>query len=310
MIFEVVSRSGRPSSSTKPIAYLTWDAWNDYSFYTLFGLSYIDDQSVTHHIGEVKIACFGQEKGASEKKLSIGDSFDNLDNSSFSLGQSDTYYTNLNKLGSDVRDSILIGLRDIARNSALFEKAVKEEVTKVSLFRDVSPTSVTGQYRRLARGGARLTDYNFKFVAPKIRQEPSSFDMTFNVKPESFPPTNIHVLIGRNGVGKTHLINNMIRALVDDSSSSEFGKFETETQEESAFFANLISVSFSAFDETEPKPEKKDKTEGIQYSYIGLKDQPDQDNVFSPKSAETLKATSLTVWTLVNEVQREQGGEM
>ena len=33
--------------------------------------------------------------------------------------------------------------------------------------------------------------------------------------PESQPPTNIHVLIGRNGVGKTHLLNHMTRALVE-----------------------------------------------------------------------------------------------
>lgn len=36
-------------------------------------------------------------------------------------------------------------------------------------------------------------------------------------------------------------------------------------------FANVVFVSFSAFDETEPIEEKRDKTKGLQYSYIGLK---------------------------------------
>lgn len=36
-------------------------------------------------------------------------------------------------------------------------------------------------------------------------------------------------------------------------------------------FSNVVSVTFSAFDETEPLSEKKDKSTGIQFSYVGLK---------------------------------------
>jgi chromosomal replication initiation ATPase DnaA len=41
-------------------------------------------------------------------------------------------------------------------------------------------------------------------------------ELSFNVEPEAFPPTNIHIIIGRKGVGKTYLINNMINSLIDD----------------------------------------------------------------------------------------------
>lgn len=40
---------------------------------------------------------------------------------------------------------------------------------------------------------------------------------------------------------------------------------------EGELFSNVVSVTFSAFDETEPLPEKKDKSSGIQFSYVGLK---------------------------------------
>ncbi|MBC5774329.1 ATP-binding protein [Pontibacter sp. KCTC 32443] len=287
MVFKIIGKYSKPPLNVKSTAYLVRDDWNDYAFYTLFKLQYVDESLGLHHIGSVKIGYIGQEEGGDARRLSIGHSFDALDDSHFSLGQSDTYYVNLNSLGSEIRDDVLKGLNDIAKDSNLFNRVFDERVTRISLFRSVSPTSVTGQFRRLSNGGARLTDYNFKFIAPKIKQGASSFSLSFSVKPESVPPTNIHVLIGRNGVGKTHLINNMIDALIEeDRSTKKFGEFKwTLADIESHMFANLISVSFSAFDKTEPKPEKKDKGEGIQYSYIGLKQvRTDGDEQPGPKS--------------------------
>lgn len=195
-------------------------------------------------------------------------------------------------MGEDVRDKILFGLNDIAKNTNLFEKAIEEQVTKISLLRSVSITSVTGQFRRLAMGGARLSNYKFNFTTPKIKGSSSKMILSFEVEPESYPPTNIHVLIGRNGVGKTHLINNMINSLIEDNgTSTKYGIFSSEENPNSQrLFANLVSVTFSAFDETEPQPERKDKTAGIQYSYIGLKRiKIGSEKNLSPKSPTILK---------------------
>ena len=83
-------------------------------------------------------------------------------------------------------------------------------------------------------------------------------------------PTNLHILIGRNGVGKTHLINNMINSLLKNN-SLHFGIFESKLENhDQELFANLVSVSFSAFDPFKPIPEKKNKSFGMNYSYIGL----------------------------------------
>lgn len=287
MTFEILKRNVKPPIDAKSKAYLIWDNWNDYAFYTLFGLIYVDENSVLHHIGSVKIGFFGQNE--IDRKLSKGDSFDGLDDTFFSLGQSDSYYAKLGALGSSVRDKILIGLNDIARDKELFNRANEEKVTKISLFRTVSPTSVTGQYRRMATGGVRLTKYNFKFITRKLKGSDSMY-LSFDVEPESFPPTNIHVLIGRNGVGKTYLINNMINTIVDEGLTKEHGEFISElTQDPNQLFANLISISFSAFDESEPRPEKRDKTSEIQYSYIGLKQIQSKEKNLGPKSTVMLK---------------------
>lgn len=286
MKLKVLDRFGRPSPGSKSTIFLTWDNWNDYSFYTLFGILYVDDKSKVHDIGAIKIGYFGQGEG--DRVFTIGDEIESLDEKYFSLGQSDLYYTKLNNFGSKTRNEILSFLNDIAKNENIYEEAVKEKVTKISLFRTISPATVKTQFRRIANGGVRLTDYHFRFIAPKIRKGSSNYDLTFKIEPESHPQTNIHILIGRNGVGKTYLLSRMINSLlIEDEKTNGLFEFYEEDENE---FANLISVSFSAFDDIMPHAEIKDKTKGIQYSYIGLKQfDSAKEGLISTKSTTKLK---------------------
>lgn len=303
--FTVISNSGRIPSSSRSEGYLLADNWDDwFKFSTLFILFVFDANGEQHRVGEVKIGQFGMKEG--QRSPEMPGNFETLDDSFFSLGQDDSYYETLNKLGDALRDRILSGLRDVAVKPELFQKAQAERVTKSSLLRSVSPTSVSGQFRRLAHGGARLSRYKFTYEAPKRRGSGTpSMTLSFEVEPESQPPTNIHVLIGRNGVGKTHLLNLMMQALVDGQApSSKVGTFSISEENpganlssaffssdevEERLFANLVSVTFSAFDPFEPLPEQQDKTAGIQYSYIGLKRSSNTGKgVGTPKSPEML----------------------
>ncbi len=278
----ITDRFGKPSPNDRDVIYLTWDNWDDFSFRTLFGMFYVDESSQNHEIGAVKIGFFGQEEGP--KDLKLGGGFSKLDDKYFSLGQSDLYYSNLNELGEEVRDRILSALNDIAKNEELYERAIEEKVTYTSLLRDISASTVKNQYRRIANGGVRLTEYDFHFVAPPIEEGASCFDLRFRVKPESFPPTNIHILIGRNGVGKTHLMNNMIDVLLEDE---EEGKGEFILDDNDSVVSNLIYVSFSAFDNTKPREEKVYNE--LRYSYVGLKQvRVGAENIIETKNLDTL----------------------
>ena len=100
-------------------------------------------------------------------------------------------------------------------NPGLFKRALDEDVMGVSLLRSITVRSVEGQFRRILGGGAALINYSFLYEGP----EPDDEDigrllLNFEVTPDSTPPTNVHVLVGRNGVGKTYLLNAMTRALV------------------------------------------------------------------------------------------------
>ena len=270
MQFTVFPARKKPPSSAG--AYLVMDNWDDWFTYsTQYTLFIVDDQQVTHRIGEVKIGQFDMK--AEQRTPNIPSLFTALTDEFFSLGQDDSYYEHLNELGDDVRNTVLVALNDIAANAELYECAVDQPVSKTSLFRHVTEVAAQGQFRRLAKGGVRLTAYEFSYRSP-IEKDKSTKPITlgFRVRPESYPPSNIHVIIGRNGVGKTRLLTFMSKALVGQSPASKVGSFLVDNQPVPGdLFANLVSVTFSAFDPFEPPTMREDKAEGIRYSYVGLK---------------------------------------
>lgn len=268
--FLITNRFGNVPKGTRNTVVLTWDDWNDYIYYTSFGLVFINKNEIKKRIGSVRIAYYGQKTGSEQKLLKIGDKFENLPDNYFSLGTDDTYYENLNNLGDEVRERVLNGLNDIAKHEEIYSRAIKEDVTLKSLLRDISGTTVINQFRRIASGGARLTDYSFRYYFPrdKVKIDPPAID--FSVIAEHNPPTNIHIIIGRNGVGKSHLLNGMIDSILNNSSSGELnGIFEFNSLVSNEKFSNVICVTYSAFDEF--LFHSKQGNEEIKYHYIGLK---------------------------------------
>lgn len=270
--FQVLPSGTRAPTEATSKAYLLTDNWDDWFKYsTLYSLIIFDEDGERHTIGGVKIGQFAMADG--QRRPRIPEAFDTLDERFFSLGQDDSYYDDLNRLGSAIRDRVLQGLRDVALDNDLFDRALNEDVTGTSLLRSVTRSTVTGQFHRMALGGARLTDYEFSYTARRHNKRSDPLTLTFTVAPESYPPTNVHVLIGRNGVGKTTLLNNMAQAIVDEyADAADVGAFTAQLDEfNDRLFTSLVSVTFSAFDPFEPLPTRQNKSEGVQYAYIGLK---------------------------------------
>lgn len=286
MIFSVVNSGFDVPKQPTNHCYLIEDNWNDWWDYkTMYSLCYVQHNGELHHLGSVKIG----ECNVNQDTLrpNLPPNFETLDNNIFfSLGQDVSYYSSLNEHGDDFRQSILRALNDMALLPDVYEKVRSFNVTKNSLLRNVRHTSVVGQYRRLAHGNAELTPYKFKYTGPNIK-DTERIVLDFEVKPNSNPPTNMHILIGRNAVGKTHMINNMVDFLISSNPSrSRTGYFSTQSDDISneELFANVVSVSFSAFDPGEPLPDRKNKQEGTPYTYVGLKQVKKP-----PKSPENLK---------------------
>lgn len=267
----------RPGSGhSRGAAYLTEDRWDDFGFKTLYHLHYLDRGGESHEIGGVKIGGLGW--GDEPRSTGLSGSFTQVPDDYFSVGQDEDYYTALRKLPRGVGEDILRALRDFAFDNTIFVQARQEDVTQTSLLRQVSAAAVVGHLHRLAHGLTPLTEYQFEYELPNVDGE--SQRLNFEVIPDSYPPTNLHVIIGRNGAGKTRALDGMARALVEPQAGLDHvGRFligGDEHEPSGDDFAGVVSVSFSAFDPFLPLGEGATRNREIKYAYVGLKEQTDQ----------------------------------
>ncbi|XYJ10295.1 AAA family ATPase [Telluria sp. B2] len=257
------------------IAYLRQDNWDDFGFKTLFTLIVFNHLGEKITIGQVKIGFAGQTSGWTAHQIPA--EFDFLPSAYFSLGQDAEYYKNIEALPGGIKTEVLIALRDVVADVSAFSQFEDEKAFTTSLLRSTSYSAIQGQFSRILQGGAEQTSYDFVY---KVLPGPESagIELRFEVRPDSKPATNIHVLIGRNGIGKTTLLNGMISALVGsgDPDQRGFGAFwDMEgfrpKKIENNYFTALVSVSFSAFDPFDPPMDNEDPEQHIKYCYVGLK---------------------------------------
>ncbi|MGE8260237.1 MAG: AAA family ATPase [Stenotrophomonas sp.] len=251
MIFQVIEPGQLPDRILGPTFCLLLDRWDDWGKYrTQFYLYYFDSSGKRHSIGEVKIGQRGLKPSGTVSEgfraPSLPKSFEYLSDEFFSLGQSDSYYEELNNIPPDVKSRVLHSLRDVAFNLSLLDEFKNEDVIGESLLRHVRLENVTGRLHRLSLGDATLTAFDFSFSIPGMTVDGSeNHAVSFSVSPESIPPTNVHAVIGRNGVGKTRLIQNIVFSVLNAGD----GSTQLIKGHENWGFTGVVSVSFSAFDD-------------------------------------------------------------
>lgn len=296
-LISVTARLPDSSSRKSGHVYLTVDRWDDWGKYrTQFYVFVIDNDGIEHALGSVKIGETGlQPKGGSEPLVpgfrapTLPQEFDQLDKKHFSLGQGENYYETLNELDEDFRIAILKGLRDCAFDLAILDECISEDVMSESLLRNVQQRNVRNRYHRLAQGDAVLTRFEFGFTFPISEMGEKPPTLTFQVKPHTEPPTNVHVLIGRNGVGKTRCIQNLIRSVLGVSQAEyQYGQLERLGENANDWaFAGVVSVSFSAFDDFDIPPASDS---GMRASQVGLRHKIEggDGGIFQVKTPEML----------------------
>ncbi|MDS9874483.1 AAA family ATPase [Pseudomonas protegens] len=255
----------------------------------MFTLFVFDGAGVRHSPGSVKIGEVGLVGGPGGPETPKGtrfptlhDHFSQLDPSvHFSLGQDEDYYETLTSLSHGLGVTVLKALCDCAYDLEIFRRHKAEAVMSVSLLRSVHEPAVLNRLHRLAHGNPVLTKFEFQFIfppAPRAENEIPSVPptMNFNVTPNSEPPTNLHVLVGRNGVGKTRCIQSIINTILErDSDTAPRGHLMRlgENRDDWAF-SRLVSVSFSAFDSFELPPVGQQRTAA---TFVGLRTQRPSD---------------------------------
>lgn len=250
---------------------MTNDNWDDWGkFETKYYMRVVDSSGKLKDIGHLKIGRKGLKSSGSissgARRVELDKVFSALGDDFFSLGQSENYYEALNELDDELKKEILVSINDCAYNLKIFNDNLSEEVMGESLLRDISTVNVKNKFYRLSHGYAELTRFDFKFEFPQFDEgEPV---LEFVVEPTSLPSSNVHVLIGRNGVGKTRCIQNIVRSIIEDNEDVEaYGKIIRKNKN-NWNFSGIISVSFSAFDDFDLP---KIKVKGMKAFQIGLR---------------------------------------
>jgi len=293
MLFNIISTQRSIPSSPANLVFLIKDRWDDWGKYqTQFYVIVFDSTGNKFEPGSVKIGHRGLEPSRTiepgKRAPALDREFDALPEGYFSLGQGEDYYETLNTIPEKLRIAILQGLRDCAWDLELFEAVKDEEVMRESLLRDVRAENVSNRLHRLSKGDAVLTEFQFEYAFPGDDNEKQPV-IQFQVEPDSEPPTNVHVIIGRNGVGKTRCLQSMRKALLNRSDeTNSAGEFRLLGRNRNSWaFAGLISVSFSAFDDFDVSEEEQEEQMEVRSFIVGLR-QKDKDGVSIIKTPKLL----------------------
>jgi len=302
IIFRVVGHRQSFSGNAKNTIVLHADNWDDFKFKTSFSAIYYSARGEAKEIGNLKIGYIGQQAGWTVHKMEAV--FSTLSDNFFSLGQDVEYYKNLYEcLAESELKEVLAAIKDVVSDKDLFSLAEAEAVFKDSLLRSVSISVIQGQFQRVLRGAAALTEFRFRY-SDAGSEDRASIILDFEVMPDSSPPSNIHVIIGRNGVGKTTIINNIVSCALKSPVTPANVKIQdigvwSEPVIDNDYFSSLVSVSFSAFDPFNPPVDRSDRTQGIGYFYVGMK----RRSSINPGGTDIHKSTLELIFEFIESLE-------
>ena len=163
IVFYVIPRTSSPPAAAKNVVYLRTDHWNDYSYITMFDVTFYDNRGERHEIGNVKIGFKSQDESTPTYKT-LAETFTALPPEYFSVGLDVDYYIQLrDKLDESERTVFLRSIRDVDYDEQALTIAKDQLVFQVSHLRSLSINTIQDQFRRVVTGGVPLTDFNFRF---------------------------------------------------------------------------------------------------------------------------------------------------
>lgn len=257
--------------------------WNDYGVVSMFELAYYKNGSFQAHIGYFKI--IHEEENLTYTKLQP--KFLNLGNEFCSLSSEEGFYQNLKEiLGENGMISVLYALRDAAYFSDICDTWESNSNFKHSLIRDNGAERMLRDLKPILKGHDLSKAFHFSYsFQPAYSQIPIKVSLDFDHQAEL--PNRIFAVIGKNGTGKTQLMNSLPTALSKNIEEDFFKKIPS--------FSKIIAVSYSVFDTFRiPK-----KNAAFNYVYCGLKDE-DGDI----RSNKGLKISFHNNWKKIDDLRR------
>lgn len=251
-------------SDSYPVFSLSSDNWDDFGTKCTFHLRYHKSRSDAVFIGEVKIL---QKKKDITK---LPNEFHILDNEYISLGQDIDYYSNLiNIVGDSESENVLEALNDISWSPNKAEGFEGDSSYRNALFRENSASSAFRFGRSVILGEEFNEKFSFKYNS-YIDGADGPFTIAIDFDEKDILPGRIVGIIGRNAVGKTQLLGNLAKDLVQVGRVSQKTVDDKNQRFEGnrPIFNRVITVSYSAFDKF-----IRPKNPQASYVYCGIRNE-------------------------------------
>lgn len=259
------------------------NTWNDFSYRTLYD-AHLQVAGDIHELGFVKIMVRGQQPTVLPLKRGEQNA-DRLSDEFASLGTSSLYYERLAKLNAVY---VAESLRDLALDPGHRVRFADDEVLRRSLNRDRwDPDTFYADARRIIDSGGPLPeDDDFQFTYTPKGGKPLTFSFANRVDGKNAgpkgPSRRTNILVGTNGVGKTHLLASIARTAYapprERDELEDDGRFDRPLG-----FPNIVAISYSPFDTFRPPELAGDNREQValqieegtgRYAYCGMRDLP------------------------------------
>lgn len=232
------------NTNTYPAFGLFRTSWDDYGITCEFILTYYLSKNEKKEIGLTKIIF--KESPSNQ----LFPEFDGSGSLYISLGQELDFYRNLlDFIGTEKSIEVLENLNDIAWQSQKMEPFESESRFRNALLRENSARDALRFGKQVILNETINKSFSFKYVT-QIENADETFTIEVDFDETDPLPHNIVGIIGRNAVGKTHLMGSLARDLVQVRRVSQ----KSINQKEESFLGNrpmfnrVITISYSAFD--------------------------------------------------------------
>ena len=269
---------GSPGRSDASITVtLLMDKWDDFGSKTLFR-AYIAREKKLTELGQVRLMVEEEDTTSSilERDIPEGERLLDLGGKRYlSLGSYEYYKTLVEIVPEpDYRAQLLTELHDViylehrAENDPNLDLR-NNSTFSTSLLRDSDFVRAYGHARKELLFRLEENPHKFDFALSfHLDGFTAQHSLPFSFAPNSVIPTNVHILIGKNGTGKTQALYHLINALLDRKGRSwELAKL-VQNSPPRPFrpqFRQLVAVSFSPFEEF---PTQHDLSEAEQGKYV------------------------------------------
>lgn len=269
------------SGKNEKFLYLEPNNWDDYSYKSTYILYFHSDKKSTA-IGEVKIV----DRDIDVGRVIVPDGLDKLPANFCSVGQTESYYKKLQAISKEDRENILVSLNDCAYDGYILNifkdlPQFKSSAVRFSQAEQALAFGIEIFNRKQTQDISPSQSFTFK-TQLKGFQSDHKLSFHFFGKNEKKIPSNVNVIVGRNGTGKTQLLSDLAKTVSGygfDDKKDLISSRDNKLGKSSLSFGPVIVISYSAFDNFEIPGKDEQEREELKtmghvhgYKYCGLRE--------------------------------------